>query len=135
MKEILKEYVYKEGLEKLLTRMTVILSEYELRKLTQPVIVSATIVDMEAVRSKIQTKWRGFNIKDISIDINKQTIEFKVYGHCWIPSSYRSFILMDWSNVQDETHDYYHEVTEEHAEQNCMRLLEFINSGIKIEMV
>lgn len=134
MKEILKEFVYKEGLEKLLTRMTVMLSEYELRQLTRPVIVSAKIVDIEAVIRKINTKWGCFNIKDISINLNKQTVEFKVYGKCWIPSKYRGFILMDWLHEKDETHDYHHEVKEEFAEQNCMRLLDFID-GIEMEIV
>lgn len=65
MKEIetLKQLVYEKGLQTLLKRMEVVLSCRDLRTLTSNVIVSATIVDMDAVVRKI-------------------------YGSCYIPEKY-----------------------------------------------
>lgn len=65
MKEIetLKQLVYEKGLQTLLKRMEVVLSCRDLRTLTSNVIVSVTIVDMDAVVRKI-------------------------YGSCYIPEKY-----------------------------------------------
>ena len=56
MKEIetLKQLVYEKGLQTLLKRMEVVLSCRDLRTLTSNVIVSVTIVDMDAVVRKIK---------------------------------------------------------------------------------
>lgn len=58
MKEIetLKQLVYEKGLQTLLKRMGVVLSCRDLRTLTSNVIVSVTIVDMDAVVRKNQRR-------------------------------------------------------------------------------
>ena len=66
MKEIetLKQLVYEKGLQTLLKRMEVVLSCRDLRTLTSNVIVSVTIVDMDAVVRKIKEEWSVFEIKE-----------------------------------------------------------------------
>ena len=63
--EILKDQVYEYGLSTFLRRMEILLPSYELKALTNPVVVSATIVDMDAVIRKIKETWTIFNIKDV----------------------------------------------------------------------
>lgn len=133
--EMLKEQVYEHGLNTLLRRMEVILPSYELKALTNPVVVSATIVDMDAVIRKIKETWTIFNIKDVRVDLKSQKVNFKVYGKCYIPEKYRTFVLMVWSETQTEECNYLKEVDEKYAQENTLPLTKFINNGIAIEMV
>ena len=133
--EIFKEQVYKQGLNTLLKRMEVILPCYELKALTNPVIVSATIVDMDAVICKIKETWTIFNIKDVKVDLKSQIVNFKVYGKCYIPEKYRTYILMTWAETQTEECNYLEEIEEKYAQEHSLPLTKFINNGIVIEMV
>lgn len=137
MKEIetLKQLVYEKGLQTLLKRMEVVLNCRDLRTLTNNVIVSATIVDMDAVVRKIKEKWSVFEIKDVKIDLASQNVSFKVYGSCYIPEKYKGFIIMKWSAVQTEECNYLRETKEEHAEENVLPLANFVNNGIEIEIM
>lgn len=137
MKEIeeLKQLVYEEGLQTLLKRMEVVLSYRDLKTLANNVIVSATIVDMDAVIRKIKEEWNIFGIKDVKINLASQNVSFKIYGSCYIPEKYRGFIVMKWSATQTEECNYFNEVKEEYAEEKAMPLTNFINNGIEIEMV
>ena len=133
--EMLKDQVYKCGLNTLLRRMEILLPSYELEALTNPVIVSATIVDMDAVISKIKETWTIFNIKDVKIDLKSQRVTFKVYGKCYIPEKYRSYVLMTWSTTQTEECNYLEEIDEKYAQEKTLPLTAFINSGITMEIV
>lgn len=137
MKEIetLKQLVYEKGLQTLLKRMEVVLNCRDLRTLTNNVIVSATIVDMDAVVRKIKEKWSVFEIKDIKVDLASQNVSFKVYGSYYIPEKYKGFIIMKWSAVQTEECNYLRETKEEHAEENVLPLVNFVNNGIEIEIM
>lgn len=133
--EILKDQVYKCGLNTLLRRMEIILPSYELKALTNPVIVSAIIVDMDAVIRKIKETWTIFNIKDVKVDLKSQEVNFKVYGKCYIPEKYKTFVLMDWSATQTEECNYLEEIEEKYAQEKTLPLTVFINSGITMEIV
>lgn len=133
--EILKEQVYEQGLNTLLRRMEIILPSYKLKALTNPVIISATIVDMDAVIRKIKETWTIFNIKDVRVDMKSQRVNFKVYGKCYIPEKYKMYILMEWAETQTEECNYLKEVEEKYAQENTLPLTKFINNGIAIEMV
>lgn len=133
--EILKDQVNNCGLNTLLRRMEIILPNYELKALTNPVIVSATIVDMDAVISKIKETWTTFNIKDVKVDLTSQRVCFKVYGKCYIPEKYKSYVLMSWSPVKTEECNYLEEIDEKYAQEKTLPLTEFINNGITMEIV
>ena len=133
--EMLKDQVYKCGLNTLLRRMEVVLPNYELKALTNPVIVSATIVNIDAVISKIKETWTTFNIKDVKIDLKSQRVTFKIYGKCYIPEKYRSYVLMTWSATQTEECNYFEEIDEKYAQENELPLTAFINNGIMMEIV
>lgn len=125
MKEIeeLKQLVYEKGLQTLLKRME---GYRDLRTLTNNVIVSATIVDMDAVVRKIKEEW-----SDVRVNLVSQSVSFKIYGNCYIPEKYRGYIVMDWSATQTEK--YLQEVKEEYAE--ALPLANFVNNGIEIEII
>lgn len=133
--EMLKDQVNNCGLNTLLRRMEIILPNYELKALTNPVIVSATIVDMDAVISKIKETWTTFNIKDVKVDLTSQRVCFKVYGKCYIPEKYKSYVLMSWSPVKTEECNYLEEIDEKYAQEKTLPLTEFINNGITMEIV
>lgn len=137
MKEIeeLKQLVYEKGLQTLLKRMEVVLSCRDLRVLTSNVIVSATIVDMDAVVRKIKEEWSVFGIKEVKVNLVSQSVSFKIYGSCYIPEKYRGYIVMEWSATQTEECNYLKEIKEEYAEEKAMPLTNFINNGIEIEVV
>ena len=133
--EILKDQVYNCGLNTLLRRMQTILPSYELKALTTPVIVSATIVDMDAVIRKIKETWTIFNIKDVKVDLKSQRVCFRIYGKCYIPEKYKAYVLMSWSPVQTEEYNYLEEIEEQYAQEKTLPLTAFINSGIIMETV
>ena len=133
--EILKDQVYNCGLNTLLRRMEILLPSYELKALTNPVIVSATIVDMDAVIRKIKETWTTFNIKDVKVDLTSQRVCFKIYGKCYIPEKYKSYVLMTWSATQTEECNYFEEIDEKYAQENALPLTAFINNGIMMEIV
>lgn len=133
--EILKDQIYEHGLSTFLRRMEIILPSYELKALTNPVVVSTTIVDMDAVISKIKETWAIFNIKDVQVDLKSQRVTFKVYGKCYIPEKYRSYVLMSWSPVKTEECNYLEEIEEKYAQEKTLPLTAFINSGITMEIV
>ena len=133
--EILKDQVYEYGLSTFLKRMAIILPSYELKALTNPVIVSATIVDMGAVIRKIKETWTIFTIKEVKIDLKSQRVCFKVYGKCYIPEKYRSYVLMTWSATQTEECNYLEEIDEKYAQEEELPLAAFINNGIMMEIV
>lgn len=137
MKEIetLKQLVYEKGLQTLLKRMEVVLSCRDLRTLTSNVIVSATIVDMDAVVRKIKEEWSVFEIKDVRVNLVSQSVSFKIYGSCYIPEKYRGYIVMDWSTTQTEKYNYLNEVKEEYAEEKALPLANFVNNGIEVEII
>ena len=133
--EMLKDQVYNCGLNTLLRRMEILLPSYELKTLTNPVVVSATIVDMDAVISKIKETWTVFNIKDVKIDLKSQRVDFKVYGKCYIPEKYKSYVLMSWSPVKTEECNSLEEIEEKYAQEKALPLTAFINNGITMEIV
>lgn len=133
--EILKDQVNECGLNALLRRMEIILPSYTLKDLTNPVIVSATIVDMDAVIRKIKETWTTFNIKDVKIDLTSQRVCFKIYGKCYIPEKYKSYVLMSWSPVKTEECNYLEEIEEQYAQEKTLPLTAFINNGITMEIV
>lgn len=133
--EMLKDQVNNCGLNTLLRRMEIILPNYELKALTNPVIVSATIVDMDAVIRKIKETWTIFNIKDVKVDLRSQRVCFKVSGKCYIPEKYKAYVLMSWSPVKTEECNYLEKIDEKYAQEKALPLTEFINNGIMIEIV
>lgn len=137
MKEIetLKQLVYEKGLQTLLKRMEVVLSCRDLRTLTSNVIVSATIVDMDAVVRKIKEEWSVFEIKDVRVNLVSQSVSFKIYGSCYIPEKYRGYIVMDWSATQTEECNYLKEIKEEYAQEKALPLANFVNNGIEVEII
>lgn len=137
MKEIetLKQLVYEKGLQTLLKRMEVVLSCRDLRTLTSNVIVSATIVDMDAVVRKIKEEWSVFEIKDVRVNLVSQSVSFKIYGSCYIPEKYRGYIVMDWSATQTEEYNYLKEIKEEYAQEKALPLANFVNNGIEVEII
>lgn len=137
MKEIetLKQLVYEKGLQTLLKRMEVVLSCRDLRTLTSNVIVSVTIVDMDAVVRKIKEEWSVFGIKDVRVNLVSQSVSFKIYGSCYIPEKYRGYIVMDWSVTQTEKYNYLNEIKEEYAEEKALPLANFVNNGIEVEII
>lgn len=132
--EILKEQVCEQGINTLLKRMETLLDSSDLRKLIQPMIVSAEITDMEEVVNIIKSKYTCFDIKDVKINLSSQTVSFKIYGSCYVPKEYRSYILLTWSATQTEECDYLKTIEEEYAEKESMPLSMF-TKGIKIEIV
>ena len=133
--EMLKDQVNNCGLNTLLRRMEIILPSYELKALTNPVIATATIVDMDAVISKIKETWTIFNIKDVQVDLKSQRVCFKIYGKCYIPEKYKSYVLMSWSPVKTEACNYLEEIEEKYAQEKTLSLTAFINNGITMEIV
>lgn len=131
----LREFVYKEGLEKLLLRMDTILESMDKRALSNPVIVAASITNEEAIINKIKVTYTCFNITDIKIELNNQRVSFRIHGTCYIPSKYKSYIIMKWSDIQTEECDYLLEITEEDSESKTIALTEFINNGIEMTIV
>lgn len=133
--EMLKDQVNNCGLNVLLRRMEILLPSYELKALTNPVIVSATIVDMDAVIRKIKETWTVFNIKDVKVDLTSQRVCFRIYGKCYIPEKYKSYVLMKWSATKTEECNYLEEIDERYAQEKTLPLTAFINNGITMEIV
>ena len=133
--EMLKDQVNNCGLNALLRRMEIILPSYELKAITNPVIVSATIVDMNAVIQKIKETWTVFKIKNVEVDLKSQRVCFKVYGKCYIPEKYKSYVLMSWSPVKTEESNSLEEIEEKYAQEKTLPLTAFINNGMTMEIV
>lgn len=132
--EILKEQICEQGINTLLKRMETLLDSSDLRKLMQPMIVSAEITDMEEVVNIIKSKYTCFDIKDVKLNLSSQTVSFKIYGSCYVPKEYRSYILLTWSATQTEECDYLNTIEEKYAEKESMPLSMF-TKGIKIEII
>lgn len=132
--EILKEQVCEQGINTLLKKIETLLDLSDIRKLIQPMIVSAEITDMEEVVNTIKSKYTCFDIKDVKLNLSSQTVSFEVYGSCYVPKEYRSLVLLTWSATQTEECDYLKTIKEEYAEKESMPLSMF-TKGIKIEIV
>lgn len=132
--EILKEQVCERGINILLKKMETLLDSSDLRKLIQPMIVSAEITNMEEVVRIIKSKYICFDIKDIKLNLSSQTVSFRVYGSCYVPQEYRSLVLLTWSATQTEECDYLKTIEEKYAEKEAMPLNMF-TKGIKLEIV
>ena len=132
--EILKEQVCEQGINTLLKRIETLLDSSDLRKLIQPMIVSAEITNMEEVVNTIKSKYTCFDIKDVKLNLSSQTVSFKIYGSCYVPKEYRGYILLTWSATQTEECDYLKTIEEKYAEKESMPLSMF-TKGIKIEIV
>ena len=132
--EILKEQVCEQGINTLLKRMETLLDSSDLRKLIQPMIVSAEITDMEEVVNTIKSKYTCFDIKDVKLNLSSQTVSFKVYGSCYVPKKYRGLVLLTWSATQTEECNYLKTIEEKYAEKESMPLSMF-TKGIKVEIV
>lgn len=132
--EILKEQVCERGINTLLKRIETLLDSSDLRKLIQPMIVSAEITDMKEVIKTIKSKYTCFDIKDIKLNLSSQAISFRVYGSCYVPQEYRSLVLLTWSATQTEECDYLKTIEEKYAEKEAMPLNMF-TKGIKLEIV
>lgn len=138
MKEKLKDLVYNEGLSVLLDRMEVLQTKGELEKLMKPVIVSAKIIDMDAVISKIKEKWHTyFNIKDVEINLKDQIVTFKFWGGPYfVPKKYANYIIFGpdyWSPTETDHCDYECTTKEEYPEKDCIKLVEFEGHGIELK--
>ena len=134
----LKELVYNQGLNILLQRMEVLIDSYILKELCSPVIISAEIVDIDAVIEKIKEKWIIFNIKDIEINLKSQRVEFKIWGGpYWINKKNSSYMIFDgeWSELETEEFNYQRITKEEYAEKNSLSLTSFIGHGIEIKVI
>lgn len=132
--EILKEQVCEQGINTLLKRMETLLDSSDLRKLIQPMIVSAEITDMEEVVNTIKSKYTCFDIKDVKLNLSNQTVSFRIYGSCYVPKEYISYVLLTWSATQTEECNYLKTIEEKYAEEESMPLSMF-TKGIKIEIV
>lgn len=132
--EILKEQVCEQGINTLLKRMETLLDSSDLRKLIQPMIVSAEITDMEEVVNTIKSKYTCFDIKDVKLNLSSQTVSFKIYGSCYVPKEYIDYVLLTWSANQTEECNYLKTIEEKYAEKESMPLSMF-TKGIKIEIV
>ena len=129
--KILKE----QDINTLLKRIETILDPLKLKALANPVIVSTTIVDMNAVVRKIKETWTIFNIKDVRVNLKSQKVYFRVYGKCYIPKECSAYVIMKWSETQTEECNYLKEIKEKYAEENSLPIFDFINHGIKVEIV
>lgn len=134
----IKDLVYNQGLGVLLSRMEILQSKGSLEKLLRPIAVEAKIVDMDAVVSKIKEKWHTcFNIKDVEVDLQHQTVNFRYWGGPYfVPKKYASYVIFgseDWSPVKTEYCDYARTTKEEYAEKDSMPLSDFENNGIEIK--
>lgn len=132
--EILKEQVCEQGINTLLKRMETLLDSSDLRKLIQPMIVSAEITDMEEVVNTIKSKYTCFDIKDVKLNLSSQTVSFRIYGSCYVPKEYISYVFLTWSATQTEECNYLKTIEEKYAEEESMPLSMF-TKGIKIEIV
>lgn len=132
--EILKEQICEQGINTLLKRMETLLDSSDLRKLIQPMIVSAEITDMEEVVNTIKSKYTCFDIKDVKLNLSSQTVSFRIYGSCYVPKKYIGYVLITWSATQTEECDCLKTIEEKYAEKESMPLSMF-TKGIKIEIV
>lgn len=134
--EIIKEQVLNQGLNTLLKRLETLFSEYQLRLLTEPTVVSVEIVNMEKVIDTIKSVYTCFNIKDVKPDLKSQTMSFKIYGSCYIPEKYRGYRILNdaWSATQTDEYSYLKTVKEEYAEEFSMPLSDF-KEGLRIEII
>ena len=132
--EILKEQVCEHGINTLLKRMETLLDSSDLRKLIQPMIVSAEITNMEEVVNIIKSKYTCFDIKDVKLNLSSQTVSFRIYGSCYVPKEYIGYVLLTWSATQTEECNYLKTIEEKYAEKESMPLSMF-TKGIKIEII
>lgn len=132
----LQEIVLEKGFNTLLKRMETILDSAALKKLSDEVIVSAEITDLEKVKNTISRVWPGLNISDVKIEIKTQTVGFRLWGECWIPEKYANFILFStaYSLEKTEECDYHRVIKEENADKYHLPLNLF-NEGIEMEIV
>ena len=124
--DTLKDIVYNQGLSTLLQRMEALIDERTLKKLCTSVIISAEIVDMDAVIAKIKEKWTIFNIIDVEVNFKSQTIDFRIWGGpYWINKKYSSYRIFDgeWSESETEEFNYQRTTKEEYAEENSFTRL------------
>ena len=136
--ETLKDIVYNQGLNTLFQRMEVLVDNHTLKELCSPIIVSAEITDMDAVIAKIKEKWTIFNIKDVEIALNRQTVDFKIWGGpYWINKANSSYIIFNgaWSEVETEEFNYQRTTKEEYAEKNSLPLTSFIGHGVEFKTI
>lgn len=79
----------------------------------------------------------GLNISNVEIEIKSQTIGFALYGECWVPKKYSSFILFkdNYSLEKTEEYDCHRVVEEKDAERRYHLPLSFFNEGIEMEIV
>lgn len=134
----LKDIVYNQGLNTLLSRMEAVIDTNTLTRLCSPVIMSATIVDMDAVIAKIQEKWTIFNIKNVKINLKRQTVDFKIWGGpYWINKANSSYIIFDgaWSETETEEFNYQRTTEEQYAELNSLPLTSFVTNGIELKTI
>lgn len=132
----LQEVVFEKGLSTLFKRMEIILDPAILKKLSDEVVISAKIADITKVENTISQVWPGLNICDIKIDIKSQTVEFKLYGECWVPEKYACFVLFKDTYSLKETEEYNcHKVIEERYADKYYLPLNLFNEGIEMEIV
>ena len=136
--DTLKDIVYNQGLNTLLQRMEALIDERTLKELCTSVIISAEIVDMDAVIAKIKEKWTIFNIIDVQVNFKSQTIDFKIWGGpYWINKKYSSYIIFDgeWSESETEEFNYQRTTKEEDAEKESLPLTSFIGHGVEFKTI
>lgn len=138
VQEELRNFVNEQGINALLRRMEARINSYRMQDLLEPTIVDATITDMDKVLEIIKKKWTIFNIKDVSIDLKSQTVEFKIWGGpYWIPKEYSSYVIFpnEWSEQETEKYNYQRTTKEEYAEKNSIPLKEFVGNGVEVTIV
>lgn len=133
----LQEIVFERGLNTLFKRMEAVLDSVTLERISKEVVVSAKITDLEKVKHTISQAWPGLNISNVEIEIKSQTVDFALYGECWVPKKYSSFILFkdNYSLEKTEECDYHYVIKEEYAEKRYHLPLNFFNEGIEMEIV
>lgn len=133
----LQEIVFEKGFHTLLKRMETILDSATLKKLSDEIVVFAKITDMTEVKNTISRAWPGLNISNVEINIKSQTVDFALYGECWIPKKYTNFILFKdtYSLEKTEEYDCHRVIEEKDAEKRYHLPLNFFNEGIEMEII
>lgn len=133
----LQEIVFEKGLNTLLKRMETLLDSITLERISEEVVVSARITDLEKVKNTISQAWPGLNISNVEINIKSQTVDFALYGECWVPRKYANFILFKntYSLEKTEEYDSHRVIEEKDAEKRYHLPLNFFNEGIEMEIV
>lgn len=91
-----------------------------LKQVMNPVVIGAEIVDRNALKEYIQSKYPNMSIKSIGISVDKQRVEFKIYGTYFCEPEDRNYILIlsAWSPVKTDKYSYENVIKEEYA-QSC----------------